>query len=46
MKKTILLTIGLATALNLFAGETLQLNLVPERGYCCEKFAAGGRHQN
>jgi Ca-activated chloride channel family protein len=35
MKKTILLTIGLATAFtaNLFAGETLQLNLVPERGY-------------
>src|ERR1035441_6359246 len=34
MKKTILLTIGLATAFtgNLFAGETLQLNLVPERG--------------
>jgi Ca-activated chloride channel family protein len=32
--KTILLTIGLATAFtaNLFAGETLQLNLVPERG--------------
>ena len=35
MKKTILLTIGLATAFaaNLLAGETLQLNLVPERGY-------------
>ena len=35
MKRTILLTIGLATAFaaNLFAGETLQLNLVPERGY-------------
>jgi len=33
MKKIILLTIGLATAFNLFAGETLQLNLVPERGY-------------
>lgn len=35
MKRTILLTIGLATSLaaNLFAGETLQLNLVPERGY-------------
>ena len=35
MKKTILLTLGLATAFaaNLFAGETLQLNLVPERGY-------------
>src|SRR5665213_127741 len=31
--KKILLTIGLATAFNLFAGETLQLNLVPERGY-------------
>jgi len=33
--KIILLTIGLATSLvaNLFAGETLQLNLVPERGY-------------
>jgi Ca-activated chloride channel homolog len=33
--KKILLTIGLATSLaaNLFAGETLQLNLVPERGY-------------
>ena len=33
--KTILLTIGLATAFtaNLFAGETLQLKLVPERGY-------------
>ena len=33
--KTILLTIGLATAFatNLLAGETLQLNLVPERGY-------------
>jgi Ca-activated chloride channel family protein len=35
MKKTILLTIGLATAFtaNLFAGETLNLQLVPERGY-------------
>ena len=35
MKKTILLTIGLAAAFtaNLFAGETLQLQLVPERGY-------------
>jgi Ca-activated chloride channel homolog len=35
MKKTILLTLGLATAFtaNLFAGETLQLKLVPERGY-------------
>jgi Ca-activated chloride channel family protein len=35
MKKTILLTLGLATAFaaNLLAGETLQLNLVPERGY-------------
>ena len=35
MKKSILLTIGLATAFaaNLLAGETLQLNLVPERGY-------------
>ncbi len=34
MKKTILLTLGLATAFaaNLLAGETLQLNLVPERG--------------
>ena len=34
MKKK-LLSIGLATACaaNLFAGETLQLNLVPERGY-------------
>jgi Ca-activated chloride channel family protein len=33
--KIILLTIGLATGLvaNLFAGETLQLKLVPERGY-------------
>lgn len=33
--KTILLTIGLATAFtaNLFAGETLNLQLVPERGY-------------
>ena len=33
--KTILLTIGLATAFtaNLFAGETLKLKLVPERGY-------------
>src|SRR5476651_1299098 len=33
--KIILLTIGLATSLaaNLFAGETLQLQLVPERGY-------------
>src|SRR5476651_2151008 len=33
--KKILLTIGLATsvAANLFAGETLQLQLVPERGY-------------
>src|SRR5277367_2658926 len=33
--KKILLTIGLATAFaaNTFAGETLQLNLVPERGY-------------
>jgi Ca-activated chloride channel homolog len=33
--KKILLTIGLATSLaaNLFAGETLQLQLVPERGY-------------
>ena len=33
MKKTILLTIGLATAFNLFAGGTLNLQLVPERGY-------------
>jgi Ca-activated chloride channel family protein len=35
MKNTFLLTIGLATAFaaNLLAGETLQLNLVPERGY-------------
>ena len=35
MNKTILLTIGLATAFgaNLFAGETLNLRLVPERGY-------------
>src|ERR1035441_9298045 len=35
MKNSFLLTIGLATAFaaNLFAGETLQLNLVPERGY-------------
>ena len=35
MKKTILLTIGLAAAFaaNSFAGETLQLQLVPERGY-------------
>jgi Ca-activated chloride channel family protein len=35
MKKTILFTIGLAAAFaaNLFAGETLQLNIVPERGY-------------
>jgi Ca-activated chloride channel homolog len=35
MKKTLLLTLGLATAFtaNLFAGETLQLKLVPERGY-------------
>lgn len=35
MKNRILLTIGLATAFtaNLLAGETLQLNLVPERGY-------------
>jgi Ca-activated chloride channel family protein len=32
--KKILLLLGLATvAANLFAGETLQLNLVPERGY-------------
>jgi Ca-activated chloride channel family protein len=32
--KKILLVLGLATlAANLFAGETLQLNLVPERGY-------------
>jgi Ca-activated chloride channel homolog len=33
--KTILLTLGLATAFtaNLFAGETLRLNLAPERGY-------------
>jgi Ca-activated chloride channel family protein len=33
--KTILLALGLATGLaaNLFAGETLQLNLVPERGF-------------
>ena len=33
--KKILLTLGLATAFtaNLFAGGTLQLNLVPERGY-------------
>ena len=31
--KTILLIFGLAMAFNLFAGETLQLNLVPERGY-------------
>ena len=33
--KTILFTIGLAAAFtaNLFAGETLQLQLVPERGY-------------
>jgi Ca-activated chloride channel homolog len=35
MKKTILLTLGLATAFtaNLFAGGTLNLQLVPERGY-------------
>ena len=35
MKKTILITIGLAAAFagNLLAGETLQLQLVPERGY-------------
>lgn len=35
MKRTILLTFGLAAAFssNLFAGETLQLKLVPERGY-------------
>ena len=35
MKKTILFTLGLAAAFagNLFAGETLQLQLVPERGY-------------
>ena len=35
MKKTILLTIGLATSFtaSLFAGETLNLKLVPERGY-------------
>jgi Ca-activated chloride channel family protein len=31
--KKILLTLGLAAAFNLFAGETLQLQLVPERGY-------------
>jgi len=35
MKTTILLTLGLATTFtaNLLAGETLQLQLVPERGY-------------
>lgn len=35
MKRTILLSLGLATAFSasLFAGETLQLKLVPERGY-------------
>ena len=41
-------TFGLATVftVNLFAGETLQLKLVPERGYVAETFPAGGRHQN
>jgi Ca-activated chloride channel family protein len=35
--KKILLAVGLATlATNLFAGETLQLNLVPERGFVVE----------
>jgi Ca-activated chloride channel family protein len=39
--KTILFTIGLAAAFtaNLFAGETLQLQLVPERGYVVKNSA-------